>query len=87
MPGQQHPCKPDDLTLLPVTLNGAQRRMLFGPLKPLFNPTREGDDGLHQCAEVSDFYIHNHCDDSVERCARTWRRDTNIWWVTSEWCA
>jgi hypothetical protein len=50
MPGQQ-PLKPDDLTQLPVTLSTAQRRMLFNPLKPLFNATREGADGLHQCAE------------------------------------
>jgi hypothetical protein len=54
MPGQQ-PVKPDDLTQLPVNLNTAQRRMLFGPLKPLFNATRDGADGLHQCAEVFSF--------------------------------
>lgn len=41
MPGQQ-PLKPDDLTQLPVTLSTSQRRMLFGPLKPLFNANREG---------------------------------------------
>lgn len=51
MPGQQ-PLKPDDLTQLPVNLNTAQRRMLFGPLKPLFNSNRDGADGLHQCAEA-----------------------------------
>jgi hypothetical protein len=49
-PGQQ-PQKPDDLTLLPVTLTASQRRMFFGPLKPLFSGAKEGKDGLHQCAE------------------------------------
>jgi hypothetical protein len=85
MPGQQ-PVKPDDLTQLPVNLNTAQRRMLFGPLKPLFNATRDGADGLHQCAEVLTVKLNLYRSNfSAERSVRRWPKDTNTWCRTFVW--
>ncbi|CAD5234446.1 unnamed protein product [Bursaphelenchus xylophilus] len=52
VPGE-NPCRPDDLLSLPVMLSQNQRKMFFGPLKPLFSEkeAKQGRDGLHQCAE------------------------------------
>lgn len=52
IPGHK-PTRPSNLLNLPVLLSQTQRKMFFGPLKPLFSEkeVREGKDGLHQCSE------------------------------------
>ncbi|KAI6232015.1 hypothetical protein M3Y95_00442200 [Aphelenchoides besseyi] len=49
LPGKK-PCKPDNLTEVPVTLTGSERRSIFGPLKAMYNTAKE-KDGLYQCGE------------------------------------